>query len=58
MLIHYQGQVGQAALAGLRHYHDNILSVIREEISSHKEVYASLDEVAIIECRNKFKYIR
>ncbi|ELU40606.1 hypothetical protein AG1IA_05362 [Rhizoctonia solani AG-1 IA] len=49
--------IGQAALVGLRQYHDNILSVMREEISTNKEVYASLDEAAIIECRNKFKYI-
>ncbi|KAF8753415.1 hypothetical protein RHS01_07015 [Rhizoctonia solani] len=47
----FQRPIGQAALVGLRQYHDNILSVMREEISTNKEVYASLDEAAIIEYR-------
>ncbi|KAF8699202.1 hypothetical protein RHS03_07306, partial [Rhizoctonia solani] len=48
----FQRPIGQAALVGLRQYHDNILSVMREEISTNKEVYASLDEAAIIETKH------
>ncbi|CAE6423607.1 hypothetical protein ACGC1H_002668 [Rhizoctonia solani] len=51
-----QQPLGQVALAGLRHYHDSIVSIMRSELAIHKEVYASLDEAAIIDCRNKFGY--
>ncbi|KDN48693.1 hypothetical protein RSAG8_02680, partial [Rhizoctonia solani AG-8 WAC10335] len=53
-----QQSLGEAALAELRRYHDNIVSVMRGELAIHKEeVYASLDEAAIVECRNKFRYV-
>ncbi|CAE6460676.1 unnamed protein product [Rhizoctonia solani] len=53
----HQQPVGQVVLAGLRQYHDNIVSIMRGELATHKEVYASLDEAAIVECRNKFSYM-
>ncbi|CAE6445417.1 unnamed protein product [Rhizoctonia solani] len=52
-----QQPIGQAAFDGLRQYHDNIVSIIRDQLATHKEVYASLDEAAIVECRNKFRYV-
>ncbi|KAJ1307803.1 hypothetical protein OPQ81_001886 [Rhizoctonia solani] len=49
--------IGQAVFDSLRQYHDNIVSIIRDQLATHKEVYAALDEATIVECRNKFRYV-